>query len=673
MKKIKWSIFVCSILLLTICFAPFVVSGEGAQSTQANTLYSDFLNSKDSLNYEVRTSYGVSSNYLSQKANDIYVYSTDLIYHERTDNLFGEPNIVERIVLLKPEGNESFLRTSMSMGQNQDYQVPFFRTDDPDIYSTIMTFFDNPLFHLENYISSSLSGISVNISSLSPETRAYLIADLQQIKPNLHIFSSGSIEYTFLSSGTAITGVQIDYDGLFSGTETIIQTVSFSLASMPDVETLLSGAVNLSDLSDWENTTLPKIAQDQSVSFENSHESMSIQYCFLRIETAGEYVFTETTDNPSLNLRWCLYDLKLHQYRPILTGFQNSSSSSGPRTVYLDPGYYFLFMMPRSMNTNQASLTYSLKNNPDDYVGTYNPNISEISETTTISFQSDDPTDIDAFLITGDYDVLIITADWNISFAMESWIVSRNNIQLSKIILNPGVDFLLYFSCNTFGTHRITLSFYSYSDDPLPRSEAPVIDLYDDKKDANEYVAYPFAGGKDTFAFDIREDSVVLAYCSQATVNIYRSNGEMVSSSQNGPQYALTAGRYYIVISFFKGQVASFVLSPEPIGENIHVLSPVNNRIQIQGFISDTDDIDIYEISFSSDVTVIFENTQDRFIVVGVDNPTLIQVNFNSQDEYKFTKGTYFLTFPKLQPSSQVESSSYHVVIDIMADNEEVQ
>ncbi len=649
MNKLKWILFVMTSIGIMISLSPFIVRGNETPDSQLATLYTNFQDSKESKKYKVTTIFKQSLNQIEVQSMDTYQFNPNYAYHIQSDYYNGySPNIKEHLVVRNSLGNQSYFRTYLSNVDlvNSRENIPFFRSDDQSIYDDIMTFFDTPLFHFDNFEGSSMTNISIDVSTLSSEVRTLIQNQLRNVYPSATLPQSGFIKYDIFWLGTATEMVYINYHSLFPGISDLTQMVQITANPTLNVDAMLTGSVDLTTITDWENTTLPKINVDQTIPFEYSFQDKTIQYLFLKIETAGEYLFSAIADNTTQWTRWFLFDFKLNQYRPSLSVSNQQMFNWSESTIYLEPGYYYLYLRPKNINVNSSQITYSLQSTQDDYAGCAGPSLSPVSESSIVTFHTDYSYDLDAFLITGDYDVVFVNIEFDTSVAIDFRLKQFDNWEYSFSMTHPGEDFILYFSSSIVGDHQFKISFYRYSDTPVPLADAPIIDIYAQGVCGTSIIALPFSGNEDSFGFDLIEDTELYAYAAYAKLRIYDSEGNIVPIS--GPLiYILSAGRYYVNIYDFTGESASFILIPEKMGESIQMVNWDEGTVRIQGFVSDYDDVDLYQMTFDSTTTIRFVNGIAKEIMIfGVDNPNLFILVTNTNGTFEIPAGTYYLTLP---------------------------
>lgn len=661
----KWISCIVLTTILLFGMSASLVSGEENGTGDMMSLYSDFLDAKTSMKYEIQTRFRIEPNLPDRSFSDTYFFSDQVVYQKLNGNVVANPfDSVERLVVHGESGDSSYYRNYRSpeyCGRKEI--IPFFQEEDPAIRVAILGFFDNPVFHLGTIDVTATSTITLDVAGLSAESRAYLQAELRRVVPTLTLPAGGTIIYSFTTDGTRITRIIADYRALFEGSVLFSQTITPKSGTTLDWQTLIAGALDLGQLASWETSTLPKMVPGDTISFENEFTSYKIQVAFVRIDTAGEYLFSTTSSARAFQQEWWfLLDFDLKSYRPLKTCDNKSLFPMNVSSIYLEPGIYWLYLCTRWVNVDSLTLTLSPASPPDDSPGTFAPGLPSVSQTSTLTFITDYVGDQDAFLVTGDYDVVFVQHGTDVASALDETVFPTKDRYDFYAIENPGFDFLWYLTGSTVGSHTVTLTFYSYSDAPAPFSEAPVIDLYDPSVPKSSWEALPFRGGQDTYAIDLPVDTDLFVSSKYSSTRIYDEEYNLVTRMDQ-ICYSLSAGKYYVNFFDFTDFYSTFWIYSEPLGEDPHLVDPSSGTMWIRGFVHGSADVDLYQMTFTTDTAIrIVYPYRPSLLLYGVDNPRIIFLS-QYENEYVIPAGTYYLTYPMTSGPTELHPYDFYIEI----------
>jgi len=650
LNKIKL-LFILIILMFGISNLTTVMSLDFSEQ---KAMYDTLVSNKEQSRFEVETAYKFSNLSAEITSNDVYVFNDDYSYYLK-DCLQSSPSMdfFERLVIHGVGGDEYYSRVRNYIYSAPDHMgiVPYIQTDNSQISDTIMSYLDNPIFFLDLYFTDSVLGFDVNVSDLTPEHKAYIEKDIQTHLPGSVLSESGKITFYMSYNDEGIYRIRITYGSMFEGIYSVTQTIDISSDNTIDTVSALSNKLDFRGVSTLSGTSFPSIEIGETVQFVNDYRSEYGQYAFIEVTEAKEFVFAVSDDNANLEPQWYVYDLEMNQYKSRLdldeyTYYFKSHDVS----IYLEPGIYYIFLCPRTINMNNASITLENRNELDDYSNCFNPENSVISENTALSFTTDYEYDYDVFSVDGDYDYVVVEDVEGVGLAIE-----RNlNIEFSQlsntyIIEMPKEGPLsLYFSGIELAAHHPSIRFYSYTEDVIPFSEAEFVDIYNlsSSQVRNGILSLPFSGGKARYSFEIKSDSKLYTRALYSQIEIYNSELNLVECSAEG-YYNLQAGDYYLELNEFTNAFTNFWLTPEIPGEDIIVLSPEDSVYRIIGHIDNGYDADIFQMTIDEDSVIQFDNFNAMNVLIyGADNPNLYIFDARIKMPFFIQAGTYYITLP---------------------------
>ena len=624
----------------------FLTTSINSDVQKDSSSYTDFIDEKSTFTYDVETKYQLPQMQAIRTDTDRFIITEEYVYHKSIQNLRTDKVYREQLVLRRTHILSYYERIShVSRNSSVEAYIPFFRKYDESILTDILKFWDNPAFGLETQITDQSKNITVNINDLNANEREYVESYIQQYVASFVLPSEGDIYIFALLDDGEIEYIQITYSALLGDEFSLVQKINISESFLIDTASLINGAIDLFGIEQHlGDSSHPLMEIDEAINSKYDYFSPNAELYFIEITTEGEYKFTSTTDS-LLKLSWYLYDLEGNQYNPYRDIAFPYYFDTDSIYVYLNPGIYYVYLSARPINTHSATLSYSLNSQVDDHYNGECPDLQVISGNGKYTFETNYEYDLDAFVVTGDFDYIVIEysklfgiAFGNINFAEIEYVMEYVVVQMPF-----EEDLVLYFSSTNQREHEFTITFYNTTTEKVDFSEVPLID---NCTLMNTKVALPFQGEVDRFAFSIVESSNVFVSSIKAKYRILDSNFEIVDKNSL-MYYDLAEGKYYIELYDFTDIYATFSITPERSGEQIHFLPMDQNKYHIQGFVSTYEDIDIYQFTLETDMAISFYTKNgNKFLLYGVDNPYMNVINIDTLFPYFLPAGTYNLTMP---------------------------
>ncbi|PKK99974.1 MAG: hypothetical protein CVV56_08460 [Tenericutes bacterium HGW-Tenericutes-1] len=665
------------VLMLALFLLFSIDNVNSLDFSDQNTMYETFVANKENCRYEIETTYKITSSSYGTTYKDVYIFSEDYAYYlNEYKESFAYSDYLEKLIVHGGNGDEYYyrFRKSNTSSINDLGIVPYFQTDDISIVEPVMSFLNSPLFYLDQYYTDSVISFSIDVSKLSLEHRAYIQTDIQSKYPELVIPGTGSIYYTVFFNDNGIYQITISYGSLFPNVFGYTQIIKISSNNTLDIAASLTDKIDIRNVSSLTNNLHPTIGLNQTINFQYSWSSPIYQYVFFEITEANEYVFSLTDDNVSVDPFWYLFDFDLNQYHSILDIEEYSYYfKSHDVSIYLEPGIYYLYLCPRRVGMNTASITLKNRNEMDDHSNGFNPEEALITEDTVVNFTTDYEYDYDVFTVAGDYDYVIIENINALGLAIEKILdIEFTNLSYHYIIEMPDTKQLsLYFSGFKEGQHQVNIRFINYSTVPIPYSEAESINLYTLNSVQRSFgcLGLSFAGGVDRYTFDITEESRLYIESRNSKSRIFDATLTQVNITEEN-YYLLTPGEYYVEFYNFSELYTVFSLTPEIVSDDIVILNPGEEGYRIYGHIDSINDEDIFQLTIPVDSVLQFDdNSMKSLLFYGVDNPNIYLFNVNIDLPFFIKAGTYYITPPL---SSFPYYYSYHFVFNIYPYEEEM-
>ncbi len=644
---------IIGIILLSCLSGLFLLEFMGTSNLTINdidkdlSVYSDIIDDKKAYGYEIETTYVEAITKAKTSDTEKYIINDIYAYHQTFSNLkLEKQEYKENLVLIKASGNEYYQRVARKARiGNQQENVPFFKSYDESMYTDILDFWNNPMFRFGTKIESKTTGFSVYTIDLNANEKAYIESFIHRYQDDQISFVGDHFDVLVDIYKTNLTYIELDYSKLLGDGFTLKQKIRFNRSLVLNTSELTQDAIDLNNIEENVDTLSSYMAENETKPVSNDYMSSDAQLYFIKIDQKGEYKFTSTSDNKNLSFLWYLYDLEANQYKTLKYVQATIQFDPYAEYIYLNPGIYYIYLSPRAINVNLASISYQI-NITDDHLNSDNPLIQTITENSQITFQTDNAYDIDAFRISGDFDYVVIGYSSGLGFAYGN-MTSQNISYLNQsyLIQKPqGKDIILYASSKEIGEQKISVQFYKIRENPIEFSEANSIDIY--ARD-NLISALSFQGNVDRFKFTIKEHSSAFVSIGNAEAIIYNSNLDAVIKDQDG-LYDLEVGSYFIEIYNFKEVSTGFIIALETYGKEIWYLPADLDQYKIQGFISNLNDIDLFQFTLDEDTAILFDSkNRTSVLVYGIDNPYMATFDISTKYPYFLPKGTYNLTLPE--------------------------
>jgi hypothetical protein len=630
------------LLILFLGFSSFSL----AQNNVTNNLLETVPEAMNNQRYNVKTVIEKNgSGGINIEMSDVYIYTSNHSYHRNEyRNDFGQTEYIEYLVDYNDMSNDYYKRVSKhnSHNMNNVEDVPYIQFDDTKIEDTVLDFSNHVLFDIERFRSGDEWFFPIAISDLTVKQLDYINKYLSSKEKGLILPEEGNIICELETSADAITKITLMYWDVFEGYTSFNQTVTISNDTNMVVEKDISDAV------DSEN--LDFIAEGESFNFLYEHSSGQGQYGFIEVVEADEFLFVTSSDD-NVSPQWDLYDLDFNSHLNKIKTSDSNFLNNGHTSVYLEPGIYLLYLQEMSLGIDFASISFDKKSTDDDFYNTKNPNTLEVINPGTYDFSIDYEHDVDAFKIVGDFDYLMIEKEGNFSTGVDYFSnIDLNEMASTNIIEMPDSGVLtLFLTSHNTGDYQISFTFYSLDGEPVPFEDSLLIDIYETSEDSL-YInmkAFPFSGGIHRYQFEVKDDSLVYITSGSTNVDVYDVNLKIVEASDQRI-YDLPKGLYYLELNNFSSDYSIVNIYPERKGEEIIVLNEETTEHHIVGFISDINDVDLYQFTLSEESMIYFDSFVNiPLLIFGVDNPEVVIKRTNTKTDLYLPAGTYKITLPR--------------------------
>ncbi len=654
-------IFIINVLNI----APFIL-GEYELESSA---YSDFIDAYDNKRYDVKTLVKFRESTDSQIFYDTINFTEEYTYylngHYQQTHFM---NVDERIVTHTVMGDEYYRRLRSSNLESEDNldQVPFLKFNEPGIYEEILDFFNDPIFSLTDYWDGEDTNFRINLDSLSEVHLLYIEKTIKSYLPELELPENGYITYYLTQVNGVLTTILIRYGGLFAEISNFDQTIFITEGSSDDISGLVDEAYDLSEISTLVGSELPSMVLGEDLDFEYGQESIYGQIEFIEIEESGVYIFSTTDDNDDFRPYWHLFDLELNKLNYDLEIENESFYDPTSSSVYLTPGIYMLYLEPRAINMDQASLLYSLPSVEDDYSNCYRPEDEMITSDSEIEFSINYVFDVDAFTVQSDADYVVInyTDDFSVGISEHLDLeISYIHGYQKCIIKLPENGIITFYLASAFvGNYIVSVEFHSFADQTPTFGNAEEIDIYNQsvQEENYGYLVWAWDNKNVKLRFDISEHSIILIQCNFASITVYNSEINVKNPyTETDDQYVLLPGTYYLEVTNFTGVFAMLNIIPEPTSGEVRMLQPIDSVYRVIGYVNSFEDADVFQFTLEKDSTIQFNQGFRRSVLVyGADNPRIYIFSPLNDMPYLIPAGTYYLTVP-ISLTSYPESYVY--------------